>query len=75
MLREAVLSGLGIGLWPDFSAMAELDAGRLVAILPDWRPLGFVGDRIYAFARRRPRVPRAVQCLVDYLKQTLQGKP
>ncbi|MDE2606582.1 MAG: LysR family transcriptional regulator [Burkholderiales bacterium] len=68
VLREAVLGGLGIGLLPDFSAAAHLGPGLLVPVLPEWRPLGFFGDGIYAIRPWAPQVPRAVQCFVDHLK-------
>lgn len=73
VLREAVIAGLGIGLLPDFSAASALAAGKLVEVLPQWRPLGFFGDRIYALRPWSPRVPRAVQCLVDHLRHALAG--
>lgn len=71
VLREVVLGGLGIGLLPDFSAAGHLGEGRLVPLLPQWRPLGFFGDGIYAIRPWSPQVPRAVQCFVDHLRATL----
>jgi DNA-binding transcriptional LysR family regulator len=68
VLREAVLGGLGIALLPDFSAAAHLGARQLVTVLPEWRPLGFFGDGIYAIRPWSPQVPRAVQCFVDHLR-------
>lgn len=68
VLREAVLGGLGIGLLPDFSAAAHLGPKQLVPVLPEWRPLGFFGEGIYALRPWSPQVPRAVQCLVEHLK-------
>ena len=68
VLREAVLGGVGIGLLPDFSAAMHLGPRQLVPVLPEWRPLGFFGDSIYAIRPWAPQVPRAVQCLVDHLK-------
>jgi len=73
VLREAVLGGLGIGLLPDFSAAAHLGPRQLVPVLPEWRPLGFFGDGIYAIRPWAPQVPRAVQCLVDHLKAVFAG--
>lgn len=68
VLREAVLGGLGIGLLPDFSAAAHLGPRQLVPVLPEWRPLGFFGDGIYAIRPWSSQVPRAVQCFVDHLR-------
>lgn len=73
VLREAVLGGLGIGLLPDFSAAAHLGPRQLVQLLPEWRPLGFFGDGIYAIRPWAPQVPRAVQCFVDHLKKVFAG--
>ncbi len=71
VLREAVLGGAGIGLLPDFSAAAHLGPRALVPVLPQWRPLGFFGDRLFAIRPWAPQVPRAVQCLVDHLRTAL----
>ncbi|HEY0825689.1 MAG TPA: LysR family transcriptional regulator [Ramlibacter sp.] len=73
VLREAVLGGLGVGLLPDFSAAAHLGPRQLVQVLPEWRPLGFFGDGIYAIRPWAPQVPRAVQCFVDHLKGVFAG--
>jgi DNA-binding transcriptional LysR family regulator len=68
VLRSAVLGGLGIGLLPDFSAADFLGPRQLLEVLPQWRPVGFFGERIYAIRPWSARVPRAVQCLVDHLR-------
>lgn len=72
VLRDALLGGLGIGLLPDFTAAAHLGARQLVPVLPHWKPHGFFGERLYAIRPWAPQVPRAVQCLVDHLRQTLK---
>ena len=71
LLRDAVLAGLGIAQLPDFSAAAALRAGRLRAVLPGWRPVGFFGDAIYATRPWSPSTPRAVQVLVAHLRAQL----
>lgn len=73
LLRDAVLSGLGIALVPDFSATAALRAGKLREVLPGWRPVGFFGDAIYAIRPWSPQTPRAVREVVGYLRQALAG--
>lgn len=73
VLREAALGGLGIALLPDFSAAAHLARGELVRLLPGWRPQGYFGGHVYAIRPWAPRVPRAVQCLVDHLREALGG--
>ena len=72
-LREAALAGLGIALLPDFSAQAALRAGKLVPVLPGWRPEGSFGEHLYAIRPYSPHVPRAVQALVAHLRAGLQA--
>jgi len=44
-----------------------------VHLLPQWRPLGFFGDAIYAIRPWSAQVPRAVQCVVDHLRKSMAG--
>lgn len=71
VLRDAVLAGLGLALLPDFSAAAAVKAGRLREVLPEWRPIGFFGDAIYALRPFSAQVPRAVRSLVEHLRAAL----
>jgi DNA-binding transcriptional LysR family regulator len=70
-LREAALMGAGIALMPDFSAQAALRQGKLVRVLPDWKPVGAFAETIYAIRPYAPHVPRAVTALVNHLKAAL----
>ena len=73
VLREAVRGGLGIGLLPDFTAVTDLKPGDWLLVLPDWRPDGFFGERLYAIRPWAAQVPRAVQCFVDHLREAFAG--
>ncbi|ARN18489.1 LysR family transcriptional regulator [Piscinibacter gummiphilus] len=70
-LREMALAGAGIALVPDFSAHRDVAAGRLVEVLPSWRPVGAFGGQLYAIRPYSPHVPRTVQALVSYLREGL----
>jgi len=70
-LREMALAGAGIALVPDFSAHRDVAAGRLVEVLPAWRPVGAFGGQLYAIRPYSPHVPRTVQALVSYLREGL----
>ena len=72
-LREAALAGAGIALMPDFSAQASLAQGKLLRVLPDWKPVGAFAETIYAIRPYTPHVPRAVAALVDALRRGLAG--
>ncbi|HSV36071.1 MAG TPA: LysR family transcriptional regulator [Ramlibacter sp.] len=67
-LRDAALAGLGIALLPDFSVQSALQSGRLVEVLPDWRPVESFGEYLYAVRPYAAHVPRAVAAFVDFLK-------
>jgi DNA-binding transcriptional LysR family regulator len=71
VLREAAAAGLGIGLLPDFTAWSGAAARELVPVLPQWRPVGFFGERLQAIRPWSARTPRAVQCVIDHLRETL----
>ncbi len=70
-LRDAALTGLGIALLPDFTAQTSLRTGKLVQVLPQWKPVGAFADQLYAIRPYSPHVPRAVTAFVTYLRQTL----
>jgi DNA-binding transcriptional LysR family regulator len=72
-LREAALTGAGIALMPDFSAQAALRQGKLVSVLPDWKPVGAFAESIYAIRPYAPHVPRAVAALVEHLRKGLRA--
>ena len=71
VLRAAAAAGMGVGMLPDFSAWSGAAAGELVPVMPQWRPVGFFGERLQAIRPWAPRTPRAVQCVIDHLRETL----
>lgn len=50
-LREATLTGLGPCMLPGFVASADLAAGRLLALLPEWEEPRIVVSAMYPAAR------------------------
>ena len=72
-LRDAAQSGLGIALLPDFSAQSGLQAGKLVQVLPDWKPVGAFAEHLYAIRPYSAHVPRAVSAFVAHLRTSLAG--
>ncbi|OLP61602.1 LysR family transcriptional regulator [Xaviernesmea oryzae] len=64
LLCEAAAEGLGVAFLPDHACRAQIEAGRLVHVLPDWRsPDGIVH---LVFTTRRG-LPPAVRALIDHL--------
>ena len=63
-LREAALSGIGIVQLPTMAVWEDMRAGRLVAVLPDWRPRAGIIHAV--FPSRRGLLP-SVRALLDFL--------
>lgn len=63
---RAAMTGLGVALLPDRICRAELQAGRLVRVLPEW--LAQRGIVHLVFTTRRGLAP-AVRALIDHLAE------
>lgn len=63
-LRAAALHGLGIVQLPDMAVAGDIETGRLVDVLPDWRPRSGLVHAI--FPSRRGLLP-SIRALLDYL--------
>ncbi|MDE1182592.1 LysR family transcriptional regulator [Paraburkholderia sp.] len=75
-LRDAALDDMGIALLPDFTAQSAIHTGKLVTLLPDWRPVGAFAEQLYLVRPYTQHVPRAVALFVTYLRQTFaEGFP
>jgi DNA-binding transcriptional LysR family regulator len=73
VLRDAALDDLGIALLPDFTAQAAVQSGKLVVLLPEWRPVGAFADQLFVVRPYSPHVPRAVALFIGYLRETFAG--
>lgn len=67
-LREAVLGGLGVGLVPDYVVAEDVEAGRAVTALQEWR-LSVFGTRMYLLRMPGRYQTLAARTLIDYLVQ------
>jgi DNA-binding transcriptional LysR family regulator len=65
-LRHAALLGHGISMHPTYMVMQDLQEGRLVSVLPQFRP---VGVDIYAVFPSRKNLPVRVRTFLDFLRQ------
>ncbi|MBH1965866.1 MAG: LysR family transcriptional regulator [Comamonadaceae bacterium] len=58
-VREAVLHGAGLSVFPEYVVSADLKAGRLIQVLPEWAlPSGGI-HAVFPTARFRPAKVRA----------------
>ncbi|MDK3021006.1 LysR family transcriptional regulator [Cupriavidus taiwanensis] len=72
LLSDAALAGFGIALHSAWHVCADLQAGRLVQVLPDY-PLADTG--IYAVMPQRRLVPPRVRAFVDFLAERFGDNP
>lgn len=64
ILKQSLVDGLGIAVLPDYMSRAEVAAGRLVNILPEW---GMASIDIYAlYPRHRAKIPK-VRAFLDFV--------
>jgi DNA-binding transcriptional LysR family regulator len=71
-LREAVLSGLGIGYAPIWHFTDELDTGRLTVLLDGYEP---APEPIHAVYPSRSFVPQKTRVMIDFLEQRFAMDP
>jgi DNA-binding transcriptional LysR family regulator len=71
-IREAVLSGLGIGYAPIWHFTDELDTGRLTMLLDGYEPKL---EPIHAVYPSRVFVPRKTRVMIDFLEQRFAMDP
>jgi DNA-binding transcriptional LysR family regulator len=64
MLHEAARNGLGVGLLPTITVADDLETGRLVDLLPHWRPGKWIVHAV--FPSRRGLLP-SIRLLLDFL--------
>jgi len=68
ILKQATLAGMGVSGMPLYLCAAELEAGTLKVVLPEWRPKP--GQLVVLFPSRRGLAP-AVRVFVEFLKAEL----
>lgn len=71
-LKDAVLGGLGLGIFPLYAIGAELESGALVPLLTDYR-ISVFGSRLYMLTMPNRYQTLATRYLVTFLKTELQA--
>ncbi|OWJ63579.1 LysR family transcriptional regulator [Inquilinus limosus] len=69
-LRQAVLAGMGIGRTALYHVRSDLDAGRLVELLPEYDPREM--EEIHALFLGRGTMPARVRAFIDFLVERLR---
>jgi DNA-binding transcriptional LysR family regulator len=65
-IRECLLNGLGVALIPEFVVHEDLEAGRLEAILKDYR--GFTRN-LYAVIPDRKHINAKTKAFIEFIKE------
>ena len=76
-LRIAALAGMGLAMLPTYAVGADLRAGRLRAVLPEWQPVGGLADAgtLYAvYLPSRHPAPK-VRALIDFVLEKMGDVP
>lgn len=73
VVREAMISGVGIALRSIWEVSAELRSGAIKVVLPQYS--GTSGAAIYAVYPTRRLVPPKVRALIDFLLRLYGGTP
>ncbi|GAA3903838.1 LysR family transcriptional regulator [Sphingomonas limnosediminicola] len=69
-LRAAAAAGLGVALLPDHVCWGDMDAGRLVRVLPEWHAQEGIVHLVFT---NRRGLPPAVRAFIDHLAVTFQS--
>jgi hypothetical protein len=69
LFRAAALVGLGIAMLPDHACAAELRAGTLVHVLPEWRREAGIVHLVFT---SRTGLPPLVRAWIDHLSKGLK---
>ncbi len=72
VLHHAALLGEGLSVHPRYMLQADLEAGRLIDVLPETPPLPL--DVVALYSSRR-HLPSRVRLLLDYLRQWASATP
>lgn len=71
-LRAALLNGAGVGLTPTFVVGADIRAGKLQAVLADFKAMEV---SIYAVYPQRKHLSPKVRAFVDFLAERIKDPP
>ena len=69
LLRQSVLSGLGIASLPSFICKRDLAEGRMIEVLPGWRS---PGKSFFAVFPHHAVVPVRIRAFIDFLVERLR---
>lgn len=66
--REAVLQGLGISIFPDFTLSKYLNSGELIQVLPEWHINGNYQGNIVAQYPQSKYIPNQLKAFLNFIQ-------
>ena len=69
--KDAVLRGMGISIFPEFSIDTLIQSGDVEALFPEWEVKGSYQGKIVAQYPQSRFIPRQLKMLVEYLHSRL----
>jgi DNA-binding transcriptional LysR family regulator len=69
VLRDAALSDLGIAILPTYLVRADIEQGRLVRVLPEWKCRHRPAYLIYP---QMKHLPQRTRVFIDYLREAFR---
>lgn len=71
LLQRGAIDGLGVAMLPAFAALPHIEAGRLVRVLPDWKPPAL---SLFALYASRRNLPSATRTFIDFMAEGIKNK-
>ncbi|MCG9678915.1 LysR family transcriptional regulator [Vibrio sp. Isolate24] len=68
VLLHAAINGAGLAVQPRYLADEYLASGKLVEVLPEWKPQQM---KVYALYSSRKHLSATIRCLIDFFEQYL----
>lgn len=71
VVRDLMLDGVGVGLVARYAVAEELRRGNLVALLPEWKPVGPFAQTAYALWLPQVHLPPKIRAFVQFVSERL----
>lgn len=71
VVRDLMLNDVGIGLVARYAVADELRTGKLIQLLPSWKPAGDFAQTAFAVWKPQIHLPHKVRVFVDFLQDRL----
>lgn len=71
VIRDLMLNDIGVGLVASYAVADELSTGKLLKLLPSWKPTGGFAQTAFAIWKPQVHLPHKVRVFVDFLQDRL----